>query len=610
VAEEQSPGGEVAGSRTGTLENPEQHNYVPGHVIPVLEEEFADFDTAAARFMRGDMPVEEFDGVLRPQGIYGQRQPDVQMIRVKVPFGGITPDQLDAFADVIDRYAPLKKGHITTRQCIQVHHLPLVDLTPLMRDLGEFGLSSREGCGNTVRNVTGDPRAGVSPDELFDPTPYAAAYARYFVRKEVGQLMPRKFKTAFAATDADLVITGIHDGGFIPRVRVIDGTPVRGFEMRIGGGTSIMPRVAPVVFDFLEADNGEYLKATEAVLRVYDSRDELRKNRARARIKVLVDQIGADGLRALVEEELRGDWVNERDYSFSVEEFTADEESQALAQPAPTALQAPEGDADFQRFLATNVIAQRQAGFSTVEVRIPRGDLTPQQFRQIADIVREYSAGYARTTIRQNIMLRWVRNDAVYGLWLRLREIGLDGYGADQIEDVVSCPGSDSCRLSITSSMGLNRAIEERMIELGIDDPLTRRIRIKISGCPNGCSQHHIADIGFYGASLKVGDRTIPAYVPHVGGRFEGGAVAMGARLKVRLPAKRVPDAVTRWLEMYEDERHEAEAFPAFVDRVGTGAFEAAVADLALPVEYGPDTVDQFIDWSRTEEFAIARGKD
>jgi sulfite reductase beta subunit-like hemoprotein len=339
-------------------------------------------------------------------------------------------------------------------------------------------------------------------------------------------------------------------------------------------------------------------------------RDELRKNRARARIKVLVDQIGADGLRALVEEELRGDWVNERDYSFSVEEFTADEESHALSQPAPTASQAPEGDADFQRFLATNVIAQRQAGFSTVEVRIPRGDLTPQQFRQIADLVREYSAGYARTTIRQNIMLRWVRDESVYGLWLRLREIGFDGYGADQIEDVVSCPGSDSCRLSITSSMGLNRAIEERMIELEIDDPLTRRIRIKISGCPNGCSQHHIADIGFYGASLKVGDRTLPAYVPHVGGRFERGEVAMGARLKVRLPAKRVPDAVTRWLEMYEGERQDDEAFPAFVDRVGTGVFEAAVADLALPVEYSPDTVDQFIDWNRTEEFAIARGKD
>ena len=596
--------------RAGSLDNPELHPEVPGYVIPIIEREFDDFDTAAARFARGEMEQEEFDGVLRPQGVYGQRQPDVQMVRVKVPFGGITPDQLDVFADVIERYAPLRKGHITTRQCIQVHHLPLPDLSLLMRDISRVGLTSREGCGNTVRNVTGDPRAGLLADEPFDPTPYAAAYARYFVRNEVCQLMPRKFKTAFASSDADRVITGIHDGGFIPRVREVDGREVRGFEIRIGGGTSIMPRIAPTLFDFVEADNGDFIKVTEAVLRIYDGRDELRRNRARARIKVLVDAIGMDAFRELVEQELAGDWVDDRDYDLSRLAYEHDEEAHATALPLPGGLPAPDpSNQHFARFADSNVQPQRHQGFSTVEVRVPRGDLTPEQFRGLASIIREFCGGYARTTIQQNIVLRWVRDEAVYAVWQRLGQIGLDQAGADEIRDVVSCPGSDSCRLAITSSMGLNRAIEERVTEMGITDPLTRRIHVKMSGCPNGCSQHHIANIGFYGASLKVGDRTLPAYVPHVGGQCEGGELAIGQRLKVRLPAKRVPEAVSRWITLYQGQREDGEEFNAFVARVGTPAFEDVVRDLALPVEYGPGTVDEFIDWSRSEEFEVTRGR-
>ncbi len=598
------------GGRTGTLDNPELHPEVPGHVIPIIEGEFDDFDTAAARFARGEMAQEEFDGVLRPQGVYGQRQPDVQMVRVKIPFGGITPDQLDAFADVIEKWAPLRKGHITTRQCIQVHHLPIADLSLLMREIATAGLTSREGCGNTVRNVTGDPRAGLLDDEPFDPTPYAAAYARYFVRNEVCQLMPRKFKTAFASSDADRVITGIHDGGFIPRVREVDGRQVRGFEIRIGGGTSIMPRIAPTLFDFVEADNGDFIKVTEAVLRIYDGRDELRRNRARARIKVLIDSIGMDAFRELVLQELEGDWVADRDYDVARLAYLHDEQAHAAALPVPAGLPQPgDVDAAFAVFADSNVQPQRQAGFSTVEVRVPRGDLTPEQFRGLASIIREFCGGYARTTIQQNIVLRWVRDEAVFAVWQRLDELGLGQAGAEEIRDVVSCPGSDSCKLAITSSMGLNRAIEERVTAMGITDPLTRRIHVKMSGCPNGCSQHHIANIGFYGASLKVGDRTLPAYVPHVGGQYEGGQVALGRRLKVRLPAKRVPEAVSRWILLYRDQREDGEEFNAFAARVGTAAFEQAVADLALPVEYGPGTVDEFIDWNRTEEFKVTRGR-
>ena len=223
--------------------------------------------------------------------------------------------------------------------------------------------------------------------------------------------------------------------------------------------------------------------------------------------------------------------------------------------------------------------------------------------------MREYSGGYARTTVHQNFVLRWVRDEAVYDVWRRLCELGLGEAGADQINDVVSCPGTDSCKLGITSSMGLNRAITERIEAMGITDPLTRRIHIKMSGCPNGCSQHHIGNIGFYGASIKVGENTIPAYVAHIGGNYEGGEVIYGTRLKVRLPAKRVPDAVERWLRKYEAEREDGEGFNAYAVRVGTKEFEDAVRDLAMPLEFGLDTMNEFIDWTKKVPFVVAAGR-
>src|SRR4051812_24331512 len=253
-------------AQRGTLEDPEVLQNVPGHVIPILQREYDDFKTEAKKFLDGQSEEDEFIKFRLKQGVYGQRQADVQMIRVKLPFGGITPEQMEAFADVVEQYAPLNKGHITTRQNIQLHHIPLRDAAAAIRELSDSGLSSREGCGNTMRNVTGDPWAGVCEGELFDPTPYAGAYVRYFVRHPTTQLMPRKVKTAFTATDEDRAITGIHDVAFIPRVQ--DG--VRGVEMRVGGGTSIMPRVAPTLYDFVELDNGDYLKVTEAVLRIFD----------------------------------------------------------------------------------------------------------------------------------------------------------------------------------------------------------------------------------------------------------------------------------------------------------------------------------------------------
>jgi sulfite reductase beta subunit-like hemoprotein len=590
--------------KEGALNNPEIIENVPGHVIPILEREFDDFDNEAEKFLEGQTEETEFIGFRLKQGVYGQRQADVQMCRIKLPMGGVTPEQMEMFGDVVEEYAPLNKGHITTRQNIQIHHIPLRQMAELIRKVSDSGLSSREGCGNTVRNVTGDPWAGVCEDEPFDITPWAGAYVRYFVRHPTTQLMPRKVKTAFTASDADRAITGIHDIAFIPRVR--DG--VQGVEVRVGGGTSIMPRVAPTLYEFVELANGDYLKVSEAVFRIFDRQEWLRVNRARARIKVLIDKIGIDAFRDQVEEELKGDWVAERDFDPTPLLLLHDEEANAPA--SSTSYAQPNGDlSQFDRFRASNVEPQRQQGFSSVQVRVVRGDLTPEQFRGLAQIMRDYSGGYARTTVEQNIVLRWVRDESVYEVWEALGELGLADAGASQVVDTVSCPGTDSCKLGITSSMGLNRAVNERIVAMDIDDELTKRIHVKMSGCPNGCSQHHIANIGFYGASIKVGDKTIPAYIPHIGGNYEGGEVIYGTRLKSRIPAKRAPEAVERWIRYYEAERQDDEEFNAFAERVGAASFTELVKDLSLPVEFNVENMDYFIDWQRDQLYEVIRGE-
>jgi sulfite reductase (ferredoxin) len=594
--------------RKGSLSNPEVREDVPGHIIPIIEREFDDFDNEAEQFLAGNTDETEFIKFRLKQGVYGQRQPDVQMIRVKLPFGGITPEQMDAFADAIEEYVPLNKGHITTRQNFQFHHIPLPDAAKAIRMISEAGLSSREACGNTVRNVTGDPWAGVSPDEAFDPTPYVGAFVRYFVRNEVCQLLPRKFKVAFTADDEDVAITKIHDLGFVPRIREIDGKQVRGFEIRTGGGTSIMARVGGTFWDFATVDDGEYLKISEAVLRIFDRQDDLRANRARARIKFLIDRVGLEEFRRMVDEELEGDWVNERDFDPTPLLFSDDEA--ANAPPPPLNPSSPNGSrGEFDAFVAANVRAQKQHGFSTLEVKVTRGDLTPAQMRGLAGLTRDFTGGYARTSVQQNMVLRWVRDESVYDVWLRLQELGLADAGAHQITDVVSCPGTDSCKLGITSSMGLNTAVQERLEAMAIEDELTRRIHVKMSGCPNGCSQHHVANIGFYGAAMKVGGHQLPAYIPHLGGNYEGGDVVMGHRLKSRIPAKRVPDAVERWVRHYEDKREDGELFNDFVDRVGTEEFEGLIKDLSMPVEFGPEHITHFMDWDRKELYQVVRGE-
>lgn len=578
------------------------HTNEPGLVLPILQKELTDFETEAHRFLKGEWEEAQFIGFRLKQGVYGQRQPNVQMIRVKLPFGGVTPDQMDAFAEVTERFAPLRKGHITTRQNIQIHHMPLPKAAEALYVLGRAGLSSREACGNTVRNVTGDPWAGIQEGELFDPTPYAGAFARFFLRNPISQLLPRKFKVAFTATDADNAITGIHDLGFIPRIQ--DG--VQGFEIVVGGGLSIMPRNAPVLYPFVST--ADYLRISEAVVRVFEKADELRKNRAKARIKFLVDRVGIEVFRGMVEEELKGDWTQNRDFRPDRLLFIHDEEANAPAKKPQ--YDRPNGDQrEFSAFVTGNVKAQKQQGFSSVEVKVTRGDLKPEQFRGLANIMREYCGGYARTTVGQNIVLRWVRDESLYEVFQALKALGLANIGAQEITDVVSCPGTDSCKLGITSSMGLNGAIQERVELMNITDPLTKKIHIKMSGCPNSCGQHHIANIGFHGAAMKVGPQQLPAYHMFVGGAYDNGELRMATQLKVRLPAKRGPEAVERVVKLYERDRNAGETFNAFFDRVGTKPFEEAIEDLTLPGDFSDDNRSMFIDWNRLDLYQLQRGE-
>lgn len=588
--------------RVGTLENPEVHSHIPGRVIPILEKEFDDFDAEAQKFLDGERDRQVFMSFRLRQGVYGQRQPDVQMIRVKLPFGGVTPDQFDAFADIAKTYTPLKKGHITTRQNVQFHFIPLLEAAQVLRRLGDAGLSTREACGNTVRNVVCDPFAGVDPDEAFDPTPYVGALVRYFIRNGLTQSLPRKFKIAFSSTEQDRAVTGIHDLGFIPRLK--DGR--KGFRVYTGGGTSILPRVGRVLYDFVGID--DYLKVAEAVIRIFDRQDELRKNRTRARIKFFIDRIGLEAFRALVDAEMRGDWINARNFDPTPLQWNDNEEERAPRTPINPG--SPNGDRqEFTRWVVANVQPQRQAGFSTAEVKIAQGNLTPEQFRGVARIMRKFTGGHARTSDEQNVVLRWVRNESLYDVWSRLQALGLGKAGARQIKDVVSCPGTDSCKLGITNSMGLAQAIQRRVEALGIDDPLTKKTHIKISGCPNGCGRHHIADIGFYGAAMKFDKHQVPAYIVMLGGQYDAGQVRMGQRLDVRVPSKRVPEAVERFVRYYQTHRRTDEAFNAFVERVGTNPFEGLITDLSLPVTFDDAHLDKFVDWNQNRVYKLERGE-
>ena len=581
---------------------------LPGRVIPIIEQEFDDFETEAAAFLRGERDEPKFIGFRLKQGCYGQRQPDVQMIRVKLPWGGVSAEQLDAFGDVAEEFVPLKKGHITTRQNIQMHFIPLDLMGPVFRRLAEAGLSSREGCGNVVRNVTGDAYAGINDEEPFDVTPYAGAYVRYWVRNEITQLLPRKWKTYFTGRESDRAIAEIHDLAFIAKVREVDGEEVRGFEVLVGGGLSTMAKHAVVIDEFVPVD--KFLQFSEGLLRLFNEADELRKSIHKARIKYLVTRLGRDGFRELLDTYLSQDWTKEDRPTWEELAFLDDEDA-AAPTPRADAPSVPDDErAAFERFVKRAVKPQKQDGYHAIEAHVIRGDLDVRQWHGLADVVRHWGNARARSTWGQNMLLRWIPTAHLYGAWRDLKALHLGGDDAGEITDVVSCPGTDSCKLGITSSMGLNSAVRDKLAQLDIDDAATRRIRIHMSGCPNSCGQHHIANIGFHGAAIRQGRRQIPAYHVFLAGSYkDGDPLRMGTLVKLRIPAKRVPETVERFVGLYQRERKDGEEFNEFFDRVGEEPFMAAAQDLTLPPDFGPDSLPMFIDWERDGLYILQRGE-
>ena len=580
-------------------------------VIPYIEKEVTNLEEEIMAFRAGERSDSQFMPFRLRQGVYGQRQADLQMIRVKVPGGILTPEALEALGKLAEIYTLLNKGHVTTRENIQFHHVKLEDCGDFMRLLGEVGLSTREACGNTVRNVVGSPTAGVCHDEVFDITPYLAAYVRFAVRHPVTQNFPRKFKTSFTGcVEHDTVASAVHDLSYIGQVREENGVEVRGFKVMVGGATSIMPRLGKVLYDFLPEE--DYLRVAEAVWRVFENANTLRKNRMMARIKVLIDRIGFEAFKDLVEEELKGIGPIDPTPLMNVEEIY----SETPLRPQPVSSNGQEPSPEFLYWKNANTVAQKQPGYYVAYVKLPLGDIYAYQFPALADIVRRYTGGTARTTQEQNLALRWVPESYLYEVWKALKQIGLVDSGAHTITDVVSCPGTDSCKLGITSSMGLGAAITDELATWNglLEDPLVKKLHIKISGCPNGCGLHHIANIGFHGAAMKgPSGLQVPAYEMFVGGNYGGKRhedTRFGQRLPgMKVPAKRVPEVIKHLAAFYKEKRLDGEEFNQFIDRVGTKPIEEIAAQYRDIAPLSRVTQDLYIDWSKSDVYKLERGE-
>ena len=580
-------------------------------IIPFMEDEIVRLEEESAAFVAGERENTEFTPFRLKQGVYGQRQVDVQMIRVKIPGGIITTEAMDALGDFTTKYAPLGKGHITTRENFQFHHIPLDQCPDALRLLGAAGLSTREACGNVVRNVVGAPTSGVCASEIFDPTPYLAAFVRFAVRHPLTQAFPRKFKSAFTGCDDhDHVAAAIQDLTYVSQIRVEDGVEKRGFKVFVGGGTSIMPRLAKPLYEFLPEE--DFLRLALAIFTVFNNADMLRKNRMMARLKVLIDRIGLDEFKTLVEAEL------ENIGSVDPKPFMNVEEMMRETPPALAANSAngSNGGGDYAEWRKTNVEAQKQEGYYVVHVKPERGNISASQFHGLADIMRKYTGGRARTSQEQNLALRFVPEHMLHDVWDALTEIGLAEANAHSISNVVSCPGTDSCKLGITSSMGLAGALKQEIESWDglLQDEGVNDIRIKMSGCPNGCGLHHIANIGFHGAATKGADgEQIPAYEMFLGGNYGDVNVQdsrSGTRIpRVKVPAKSVPGVLKHVVNYYKDNRNDGEKFNQFLDRVGLEELTEVAEKAQLAVADAAPGSDMYVDWERTNLYKLERGE-
>jgi sulfite reductase (NADPH) hemoprotein beta-component len=580
--------------------------------------EIDEFVTTVGRYERGEMTPDQWRAYRLVRGTYGQRQAeDAQMLRVKVPQGLLTADQLSALADVGEQYSR-GFGHITTRQNIQFHFVKLHDVETAMRMLADAGLTTREACGNSVRNITCCPMAGVSPTELFDVTPYSEATTRYLLRHPLSSSLPRKFKIAFeGCTDEDHALLGMHDLGY--RAQMKDGK--RGFRVVIGGGTAIMVKSAQTVHDFLPAS--EIFNVAEAVIRVFHKFGDYKHKQAN-RLKFLIKSLGWDRFleeyqKALAEFRAQGG----ASLPFDPERPAVENAPAWKRVDSPPILETvsratssnvigpgivpqvrpmlPTMNGDYSHWLSTNVRKQKQAGYFLVTATIPLGDFTSQQMRILGDLSASLADGTIRVTAEQDLVFRWVPADAVPELYRHLAAAGMGLPDAGTIADVTSCPGAESCKLAVTQSRGLGKYLGDHLREHPELVKAAPDLQIKISGCPNGCGRNHIAGLGFQGSVRKLGGKAVPQYFVTVGGGPEGDGVRF-ARLAAKIPARRMREAVERLIALYGQERQQDESATSFFMRVDLERVKAALGDLEK-MTLDDAAADDFVDLAETSEF-------
>lgn len=562
---------------------------------PLVQKDIIELDKKIQLYQNGKIDEDGFRSLRLARGIYGQRQEGVQMIRIKLPFGRLSSAQLHRIADVSDEYS---KGrlHITTRQDIQIHYVSL-DRTPeLWAELEKSDITLREACGNAVRNVTASEMAGIDPEEPFDVSPYADAVFKFFLRNPICQELGRKFKISFSSSEKDSALSYIHDLGFIAKIKYENNEEIRGFKVMIGGGLGAQPRQADILFDFLETD--KIIPFIESTLRVFDRHGE-RNRRAKARLKHLILNIGLEKFIKLVNEEKIA--ISNSSVPIDTEEFDLKKKDPDLRAPEVEL----ESEIEFENWKKSNVIAQKQDGYYAIGIKVGLGDFYTDNARKLADLIRDYAQDELRLTINQDILIRGVQASFLPFFYVKLKDLGFTDLGYGSIMDVTSCPGTDTCNLGIASSTGLARELEKTLSEefpMYVD---RRDISIKISGCMNACGQHSIAQIGFYGMSMKIGKLVIPAFQVLIGGGNQGDGKGRFADKIIKVPSKKAPDALRRLIYDFEDNKTEGQSFNAYYLEQGKSYFYQLLKPVSEILESDKDL---FIDWGHDETYIKAIG--
>jgi sulfite reductase (ferredoxin) len=559
---------------------------------PIVAQDIIDLERKIKAFRDGTIHEEKFRSLRLARGVYGQRQPGVQMVRIKLPFGKVTFKQLLRIADIADEYGS-GNLHLTTRQDIQIHYVSL-DRTPeLWAKLEQDDITLREACGNTVRNVTSSPNAGIDPDEPFDVSPYAQAVFAYFLRNPICQEMGRKIKISFSSSDKDTAYSYIHDLGFIPK---INEKGARGFKVMLAGGLGAQPFLASAVNDFLPED--QLIPFTESVLRVFDRYGE-RNNRNKARFKYLVQKIGLEEVLKLIEEERTAN---------KVKTYKIDLNTVPQPQPQPAqqyAAVAIANEQHYQHWLATNVVAQKQAGFYGVYIKVTIGDIKTDKARAFVEAVRPYVADEIRITQNQGLLLKFVRKEALPALYVALNELGFTAIGFDSLADITTCPGTDTCNLGISNSMTLAEVLEDVVYNDFPEFIYEKNINIKISGCMNSCGQHGLAEIGFHGSSLKAEGKVVPAVQVMLGGGTVGNGLGRVAERVIKVPSKRATSVLHYLLNDFKEQNEAGETFHQYYDRKGKDHFYQLLKPLA---DLANLKAEEFVDWGHEETFVTAIG--